>query len=214
VVVGGAAAGADVQLGLDLLVLAPSSTNRCQLTGKPCTGAPALGDCPSIPVINNNCTTGFVDIPIPIVEGMPLSAGGCTPASPGIPPSDCDCSPCTAIDAGDGVKAGQCIANGFCVSGDLLIPLETSPGNYTAGASGEAFTFGWAQPYPLNVDGTIQLPEAVFMDNPAPLGVRVHTLAGAVQCAGAVDSGGPDGVGVLGQASPTPASLLLTFLVP
>jgi hypothetical protein len=203
----GAVTGADVALGPD-----PASLQaRCALTGAPCTGFPALGTCLSIPVANNNCTNGFVDIPV--IEGTPNTPGGCTPATPGNPPPDCDCSPCGP----DAAKLAQCAANGFCVAGDLPLPLNATNGNYTAGAtSGQPMYFDWIQPYGLDVDGTITLPAAVFANNPAPVGVRVSAggLFVALQCAGAVDSGGPDGVGVLDDASPTPNANKIQFLVP
>ncbi len=212
VVVGGAATGADVQLGPDLASLG----SRCQLTGASCTGAPGQGDCLVIPVVSNLCQTGYVNIPV--VEGTPNSAGGCTPPAPGSPPPDCNCAPCTAIDVPPATtKTAQCTANGFCVAGDLPLPLQAATGNYTAGATpGAAITYGWAQPYAIAGNGTITLPAAVFANAPAPVGVRVSAggLFVALQCAGAVDSGGPDGVGVPDLASPTPASLLNTFLVP
>ncbi len=212
VIATGAVTGANVQLGPD-----PASlSSRCALTGVPCTGAPGLGSCTSIPVVNNNCTTGFVDIPI--LFGIDTAPGGCTPATPGVPPAACDCSPCAALDtAPDTTKASECAANGFCVTGDLPLPLNATNGSYTAGAtSGQPMYFDWLQPYGLDVDGTILLPAAVFSTNPAPVGVRVSAggLFVALQCAGAVDSGGPDGVGVLDDASPTPNSLKNTFLVP
>jgi hypothetical protein len=212
VIATGAVTGANVQLGPD-----PASlSSRCALTGVPCTGAPGLGSCTSIPVVNNNCTTGFVDIPI--LFGIDTAPGGCTPATPGVPPAACDCSPCAALDtAPDTTKASECAANGFCVTGDLPLPLNATNGSYTAGAtSGAPMYFDWVQPYPLAVDGTIVLPAAVFANNPAPVGVRVSAggLFVALQCAGAVDSGGPDGVGVLDLASPTPNSLKNTFPVP
>ncbi len=212
VAVSGAATGADVQLGPD-----PASLQqRCALTGLPCTGAPNLGTCTSIPVVNNNCTTGFVDIPI--INGTPLSAGGCTPPAAGSPPPDCDCSPCTAIDPAPlTTKTDQCLANGFCVNGDLPLPLQAATGTYTAGAtSGSLMYFDWVQPYGIDVDGTILLPAATFADPPAPVGVRVSAggLFVALQCAGGVDSGGPDGVGVPDDVSPTPNANKITFLVP
>jgi hypothetical protein len=208
----GAVTGANVQLGPD-----PASLqSRCALTGVPCTGAPGLGNCLSIPVVNNNCTTGFVDIPVQ--EGTPLSAGGCTPATPGVPPPDCNCAPCAALDvAPSTTKAAECAANGFCVTGDLPLPLNAANGNYTAGAtSGQPMYFDWIQPYGLDGDGTITLPAAVFAQNPAPVGVRVSAggLFVALQCAGGVDSGGPDGVGVPDDASPTPNANKIQFLVP
>ncbi|MGB5696610.1 MAG: hypothetical protein WBM46_13210, partial [Polyangiales bacterium] len=101
--------------------------------------------------------------------------------------------------------------------GDLPLPLQAATGTYTAGAtSGSLMYFDWVQPYGIDVDGTILLPAATFADPPAPVGVRVSAggLFVALQCAGGVDSGGPDGVGVPDDVSPTPNANKITFLVP
>ena len=62
-------------------------------------------------------------------------------------------------------------------------------------------------------DGTYDLPAAMLTGPVTPNGIRV--LAGALQvtlaCTMAVDSGGPDGVGVADKASPTPDSALLSL---
>ena len=56
----------------------------------------------------------------------------------------------------------------------------------------------------------VWLPSAAFADPPEPNGIRVSAGLGVgLQCTMAVDSGGPDGVGVPDQASPTPDELLL-----
>jgi hypothetical protein len=214
--VGGTATGADVELNEDPSALA----SQCDLTGTLCDPAndvPGNGNTDCIPQGSfNNCLQGFAQLPV--IDGTPNSAGGCTPPVP-----DCDCSACLALDAGSGctsgldcVKEGQCLTNGFCVAGDLPLPLNTVTGSYTAGASGTDFTYDWVQPYGIDVDGTILLPAAVFADPPAPVGVRMSPggLFAARQCAGAVDSGGPDGVGVPDKASPTPVANKITFTVP
>ena len=66
---------------------------------------------------------------------------------------------------------------------------------------------------PLNVDGTYNLPGAVFTNPPEPNEIKVNAggLSVALVCTMAVDSGGPDGVGVPDQSSPTPTASLNTF---
>ncbi|MGB5695849.1 MAG: hypothetical protein WBM46_09370, partial [Polyangiales bacterium] len=148
------------------------------------------------PVIAQNPCRRFVDIPV--TEGTPLSAGGCTPATPGLPPPDCDCAPCTAIDAGDGVKTGQCTANGFCVSGPLEIGLKPSIGTFTA-TDAEEVLFGWDDQdtgATVTGEGTYDLIKPTFQDPTTPTDLRVQAgaIPLAVTCTMAVDSAGPDGV--------------------
>jgi hypothetical protein len=74
--------------------------------------------------------------------------------------------------------------------------------------------FGWDDENTgatVNGDGTYALPPAMFGDPTPPNGLRVIALLQvALQCTMAVDSNGPDGVGVPDQSSPTPDSLLLS----
>ena len=62
-------------------------------------------------------------------------------------------------------------------------------------------------------DDTYNLPAAVFNAPPTPNEIKVNAsgLSVALRCTMAVDSGGPDGVGVPDQASTTPSSLLPTY---
>ena len=194
------ATGADVVLGADFSAL----ENRCSLTGGSCTGAPGQGDCFVIPSVSNLCTPGFADVPV--IEGVPNTANGCTQPAPGTPVPDCDCSVCEAKDptgcrAGDPdvpcTKGDQCNTNGFCVDGGLPLALTSAVGNYTAGPSGADILFGWYDGLaPPVAPGLLSLPAAVFAQPAAPLGVRVSAggLFVALQCLMGVDSGGPNGV--------------------
>jgi hypothetical protein len=197
------ATGADVVLGADFTTL----ENLCSLTRVPCTGAPGQGDCLVIPSITNVCTGGFATVPV--INGVPNSANGCTQPAPGTPVPNCDCTACEALDPvgcrpGDAdvpcTNGSQCNRNGFCVDGDLILDLTSAVGNYTAGPSGSDILFGWfdGNPPATNPDGTIELPLAVFADPTPPVGMRVSAggLFVARQCLMAVDSGGPNGVTV------------------
>ena len=94
-----------------------------------------------------------------------------------------------------------------------MVPVAT---NFTAAAAG-IVNFGFNDTttgaLPLNVDGTYNLPGAVFTDPPTPNEIKVNAsgLSVALRCTMAVDSGGPDGVGVPDAASPTPSANLNTF---
>jgi hypothetical protein len=106
--------------------------------------------------------------------------------------------------------------NGFCIAGPLELDLEPVTGSYTAAASPNVL-IGWDDSnfVAINPDGTYQLPAASFAApwQPAGLRVRVGILQIAINCNMAVDSGGPDGVSVPDQASPTPDSALISFPV-
>jgi len=194
------ATGPDVELNADFSVL----NSQCSLTGVPCTGAPGQGDCMVIPSVTNVCTGGFTDVPV--IDGIPNTAGGCTQSPLGTPVPDCDCAVCESLDPagcrpGDPdvpcTKGDQCSLNGFCVNGGLNIALLPGTGNYTAGPSGSDILFGWYDGLGENpAPGLLSLPPAVFADPPAPVGMRVGAggLFVAFQCLMAVDSGGPNGV--------------------
>jgi len=122
------------------------------------------------------------------------------------------CAACNAIGA---PKDTQCAENGYCIDGDLPIPLDTVVGNYTAVANPDDVLIGWDETNQLGLatDGTYLIDVVSFGDPWQPGGLRV--LVGILQisltCVMAVDSGGPDGVGVPDLASPTPNSALLTM---
>jgi hypothetical protein len=104
------------------------------------------------------------------------------------------------------------------VTGGLPLDLADQAGSFTPAASG-IVNFGFADQgtgaTPLNPDGTYNLPPAVFTDPQALNEIKVNAsgLSVALVCTMAVDSGGPDGVGVPDQASPTPTGLLNTFSI-
>jgi hypothetical protein len=180
----------------DPVTLTPSTIPyTCDIDGATCDPAnnAANGSNPACaPVGAFNKCLRFVDIP---------TSEDC--ASGGV----CD----TAGKTGTG---SQCETNGFCVTGPLPLELEAATGSYTADASG-AVLFGWDDENTgatVAGDGTYDLPPAVFADPAPPNGVRVVALLSvALQCTMAVDSNGPDGVGVPDGASPTPDSLLLSI---
>lgn len=126
-------------------------------------------------------------------------------------PTSSDCSECDAL--GD-PKSMQCANNGFCVTGPLPVDLEAKTTTYTAASSGEVL-LGWDDQNTgatENPDGTYELPPVAFIDPPTPNGVRVFAiLQAAVQCTMAVDSGGPNGVGIPDQSSPSPDTALLSL---
>jgi hypothetical protein len=197
------AAGGDVLLGPDT----SSLSNLCELTDTPCDPANDInggvdGNSDCVPVgFFNLCQQGFATIPV--IDGIPNSAGGCTQAPVGTPVPNCDCSACQALDptgcrAGDPdvpcTKGDQCALNGFCVNGDLTLELAAETGSYTAGPSGTPTLFGWFdddQP-----PGLLSLPAAVFAAPTPPVGLRVSAggLFVALQCLMGEDSGGPNGI--------------------
>jgi hypothetical protein len=199
------ATGADVPLGIDLTTLSPGETRFCNFpTDQTCT---ANGDC-----LGGVCNAPILLQDLPVLEGIPGSAGGCDANTslcpiPG-PPPDCDCSACDALGA---PKDAQCSDNGFCQNGSLVIQMQDEVGNYTAAASGNVL-FGWSDgvgagttPVPGlsicptgsecgsegRVDGCYQLPAASFANQTAPIGIRVNAggLAVPIQCAMAEDGG-------------------------
>jgi hypothetical protein len=93
-------------------------------------------------------------------------------------------------------KASQWNLNGFCVTGDLALPLSAQASSGTAGASGQIL-FGWYDSatvcppnFPNQGTTTCTLPAAVFSSPAAPLGIRVNAsgLSVALQCNQAVDA--------------------------
>ncbi|MBW1756056.1 MAG: hypothetical protein JRD92_04485 [Deltaproteobacteria bacterium] len=138
-------------------------------------------------------------------------------------PTSNDCEPegvCDTRDGGFGIKNAECVANGFCVTAPLEIPLEGSLPSYRAAASGSVF-FGWDD---VSTGATLQeggrndgswiLPPAVFEVPTGPNGfrIRIDDLSVATECTMGVNSRGTNGVGSrdLGS-SPTPDSKLIWF---
>ena len=132
-----------------------------------------------------------------------------------LPTSD-DCAVGGACDQiGKGPGNAQCDVNGFCVLSGLPLPLLPQSTNFQADASG-VVTFGWDDENTgatIIGDGTYDLPGAVFTAAQTPNEIKVNAggLSVALRCTMAVDSGGPDGVGVPDQASPTPSANLASF---
>ena len=129
-------------------------------------------------------------------------------------PTSTDCAVGGSCDV-LGKLASQCSVNGFCVTGGLRIPLEAQFVSVTPSASGSVL-IGWddqSTGATVSPNGTYALPAAVFTAPPSPLEMKINAsgLSIALACTMAVDSNGPDGVGVPGQSSPTPDSALISF---
>lgn len=132
-------------------------------------------------------------------------------------PTSSDCSVGGVCDLlGKGPGTSQCDVNGFCATGGLQLPLVAQATTFTAAAAG-VVTYGYDDvntgATPLNPDGTYNLVLGAFTDPPTPNEIKVNAggLSVALRCTMAVDSGGPDGVGVPDQSSPTPTANLSTF---
>jgi len=181
-----------------------NTTNGCT---QPTLGAPvgvcdtdlACTDDGTTCTTGADCTgTGAECRPRPCITSSDCASSQCR----------CDCSTCAALDnagcrPGDPdvpcTKGDECRANGFCVTGDLVLPLASDSGTWTAGASGQDVLYGWfdngGSP-PTNANGTCSLPAASFPAPTAPIGVRVSAggLFVAVQCLMCSDSGGTEGI--------------------
>jgi hypothetical protein len=116
---------------------------------------------------------------------------------------------CDTLDGGFGFKTDQCLANRFCVSGPIEVPLIGSAPSYRAAASGRVL-FGWDD------RGTAAegLPPAVYDAEVGPTGMRA-IAAGfelALECTMGVREEVPDGMGGLtGRWVPAPDSALISF---
>jgi len=136
-------------------------------------------------------------------------------------PTSSDCAPdgtCAALSkTGPG---SQCELNGYCITGDLPLPLQEATGQYVANVRGDVL-FGWADESTGAViqesgpnEGTWILPTPIYDERLGPIAVRA-TVGGilvATECAMGVHSKGPLGVNSLDfLSSPTPDSALLSF---
>jgi hypothetical protein len=142
-------------------------------------------------------------------------------------PTSSDCAPAGVCDTLG--KLSQCVANGFCATAGLPLPLDDVIGAaYTAGdgvTPGQTTAlFGWADnPAPatavgapaIDGDGTWNMLQPSYTGVAGEVGLAVNAggLAVQLECVMGVDSGGPDGVGVPDDGSPTPDSALLAFPV-
>jgi cysteine-rich repeat protein len=199
---GDGATGLDVSLTVDVAALVPGLTSFCTLPSDAVCTVDS--DCPVPPCLQ----------PV-IIADLPTSA---------------DCAPAGLCDSLG--KAQQCTDNAFCITGNLLLPLEPVLGaSYMAGdgvspGQTEAL-FGWADNPPpdtavgvppIDGDGTWNMIPAVYGAGIAgDLGIRMTGRGGglfiALEGVMGVDSNGPDGVGVPDDASPTPDSKLVSFPV-
>jgi hypothetical protein len=182
---------------------------ECSTTGFACT---VDSDCPGV-MFGEFCGA-FMDLP---------ASYFCDSVTfPGVGDGTCDnaCASGGACELANPDRGlTQCSWNGFCLFGDLEVPLEGRTGDtFVTPASGQVL-FGFyddGESYPINTDGTYALPSGAPQISPLPpLGMHVFGLFNtfALECIMAVDSNGPDGVGVPDQASPTPDSALIPFNV-
>ncbi len=230
------AIGTEVLLTADLDAIIPGPTHLCL--------APPDQVCdPTNDVDPNDPSAGNTDC-LGGIEGFP-----CQPAITLIDfPTSSDClagGVCDAIGEGDANPNSSCSYNGFCFLGDLPIPLAAMTGVFTPDSSG-AILFGWAdQNVPdlvvcpatapactetFHPDGAYDLPEALYRNPAAPIGIRLNTAGlflpfqcamaepGGV-CTGQTDLGcltdgdcggsGPCDFTVAGVSMPTPDSSLI-----
>jgi hypothetical protein len=181
------------------LASAPALTNApiptfCLIGGAACNpandGASVPGSQP-----NSDC--------VPVGTFNPCQANVSIPVS-------YDQAECTTLG-----KSAQWDTNGFCVTGGLPLALASQTVAFTPAASG-IVNFGFADQgtgATVQPNGTYLLPAAVFTAPQTLNEIKVNAsgLSVALRCTMAVDAGGPNGVGVPDQASPTPTSLLNTF---
>jgi len=138
-----------------------------------------------------------------------------------IPFSD-DCSPggaCDTLDGGFGLKTVQCVANGFCVTGPLRVPLQLdgNVGGYRAEASGSV-VFGWddqSTGAELDETGAWVLPPAVFEEDTGPNGFRAYFegVPVAHECTMAKIEDVTIGGELIRRQVPTPDSSLIAFSI-
>jgi hypothetical protein len=234
--------GPDVVLNAD-----PSSlVVECSISAAPCT---VDTDCPGV-MFGEFCGA-FADLPVTwfcdnnstnIGDGSVDPGGGqgicnnvnrlCTTdadcgGTPGTCDPNCDdaCLTGGVCDVLGGVALTQCLANGYCLIGDLPLPLNTVIGAaYTAdvvpssAAGVGAVKIGWwgHLVLPVQGDGTYDMPVGTVQLTPVPE-IAIQVIAGPalvpIQCWMAEASDGPNGTipPVVGDASPTPDSSLIPF---
>jgi hypothetical protein len=218
---------------------------ECSISGAPCT---VDTDCPGV-MFDEFCGA-FADLPASwfcdnnstnIGDGSGDPGGGqgicdnvnrlctvnadCGAGGTCLPNCDDACLTGGVCDNLGGVALTQCSANGYCLIGDLPLPLNTVIGApYTAdivGSSADglaAVKIGWwgTGVLPIEGDGTYLMPVGTAQVTPVPE-IAIQVVAGAaavpIQCWQAVASDGPDGTTppVLADASPTPDSALIPF---
>ncbi|MDH3654798.1 MAG: hypothetical protein OEN21_11055 [Myxococcales bacterium] len=201
---GDGATGPDVPLALDVAALVPGPTQFCAFPPE------------QVCTMDSDCIVPPCNPPMTVVDF----------------PTSVDCAPAGLCDSLG--KAQQCTDNGFCVTSNLLLPLDPVLGaGFIAGdgvspGQTEAL-FGWVDNPPpvtavgvppIDGDGTWNMIIPTYGAGVAgDLGIRlivdndVVTLFLPLEGVMGVDSDGPDGVGVPDDASPTPDSALLSFPV-
>ena len=111
------------------------------------------------------------------------------------------------------VPGSQCNRSGFCITGDLPLPLESKSGTYTADADASEILFGWDETNTgatVNPDGTWNLPEMAGATAIGPNGVTIRALIQAgLACTMAVDSATVTDPPISNLSSPSPDSELL-----
>lgn len=157
------ASGPDVSLGTDASAITPGPVRFCNLPPTQVCTADA------------ECIGGICEAPLLRID-LPTSS---------------DCAPggvCDLVGEGDSNPSSGCSRHGFCITGDLEVPLASARGTYTPGASG-AVLFGWADQnvpgltvcpaatpecsQPFEPDGAYDLPDATFADPASPFGARL-----------------------------------------
>jgi hypothetical protein len=163
------ATGPDVALGPDVANLTPGEVLTCDIpAGTPCT-------------VNDDCAGGFGNCNVTLIlVDVPVSE---------------DCAPgglCDTLGKA-GAPDSQCGVNGFCVTGDLDVPLTSEDQAYTADATGPVL-FGWAETGLGNNtydEGTMlyTIPKPNALE-PIEQGLKVDAgLVVSVECVQGVDAG-------------------------
>ena len=165
--VGGSGVVPSVALAADTVAITPGEVRLCNFpVDQECTqGSDCLGTICNPPVV-------LIDLPT----------------------SD-DCAPggvCDALGKATG-PTSQCVLNGFCVTGDLDIPLAETTATYTADPSGEVL-FGWADRGLANstlnpTTNLFDIPKPSFLD-PVEQGLRAEVgLTLGLECVMGIDAG-------------------------
>jgi cysteine-rich repeat protein len=113
------------------------------------------------------------------------------------------CAACNAINA---TKADQCLQNGFCVAGDLEVPLLPAMGTFTADLLGDVL-IGWYEDLPLPT--TVN----VFSDPVGSNGVR-WDLSGVLFIGFECSMGTANTAGTMGVALPDEDLITLSIVTP
>ena len=156
--------------GADVILTSEPIPYECFVGRTECD--PANDDVPGVPGLRSNtdCKPEETTNPCGRFVLLPISS---------------DCAPGGVCDGRN--KTGQCSDNGFCITGDLRLPLERVSGEYTADSQGKVL-FGWADE---STGATIEVTPD-FEDPTGPIGVRfvIGTIPVALECT--MGAGTPD----------------------